>query len=280
MSDNIRSIQETLRNIVTEHGEEILQDTDKLSGVLSKTAPAQEKTGMLLVQALDTGIGEYYTNTKIMRKERIISRTLDLLKPSFPEAQIQEITSVLFYALGWDTTIVSVYFAEYIKRMMPSKQMDNTALPAGKPAADSSGTKEEKIRETAVQNFPEISLESPMDQQKQGRKKRKLILLVIIVLIVAAILVVLLLFWINSRKPAQEAGMLQFDLNQDGAVDSTDAAAILGISAKMGVSGEEKPDESLIRQGDVNGDSLVDASDAAQILQYAALEGVADAQNP
>ncbi len=275
MSDGIQNIQETLRNIVTEYGAEILQDTNKLSAALSKTASAHETAGAILVQALDKGIGAYYTNSNNMPKERIISRTLDLLKPSFPDVQIQEVTSVLFHAMGWDTTIVKVYFAEYIKRMMPSKQVNCDTL---KPPANDIVKKEERNRETAAQNDSGMPAESLMDLQVGAVKKRRPILLVIIVLILGGILVVLLLFWISSRKPAQEAGMVQFDLNQDGVVDSTDVAAILGISAKMGVNGESEVDEALIKQGDVNGDSLMDASDAAQILQYAAQAGVADAK--
>lgn len=278
MSDGIQNIQETLRNIVTEYGEEILLDKTKLSDVLSEAAPAYPKAGTMLVQALDKGIGEYYTNTKNMPKERIISRTLDLLKPSFPDAEIQEITSVLFHAMGWDATIVRVYFAEYLKRIAPSKQVQNPSPPVENPAAVSSETMNMKNREMSIQNSSERSEDIPINQRMQNRKKGKNILLVVIALIMVGILSAVLLVWIHSRKPAQEVGMLQFDMNQDGTVDSTDAAAILGISAKMAVNGEAELDESLIKQGDVNGDSLVDASDAAQILQYAAQEGVADAK--
>lgn len=273
MSDGIQNLQETLRNIVTEHGADILLDADRLSVLLGTS-------GTILVQALGKGIGEYYTNAGTMPKERIISRTLDSLKSFFPDAQIQEITTLLFHAMGWDTTIVRVYFEEYLKRIMPPKQVQDAAVSVKKPAAISSETKEIESIEPLVQKFPERTSEIPMDLRIRRRPNWKLILLVILVVLLVGILAVVLLLRGGGKKPEEEVGMLQFDLNQDGAVDSTDAAAILGISAKLGVSGGEQPDESLIRQGDVNGDSLVDASDAAQILQHAAQAGVADTQNP
>lgn len=63
------------------------------------------------------------------------------------------------------------------------------------------------------------------------------------------------------------------DLNLDGAVDSTDAAAILVAAAKLGTGSESGLNASQTASADVNGDGLVNANDASYVLQYAAYVG-------
>lgn len=70
------------------------------------------------------------------------------------------------------------------------------------------------------------------------------------------------------------------DVDNNGAVDARDAAAVLTYAARQGagmagtLSGGEASDETVaFVAADVNGDGEVNAADAAMILQYSAQEG-------
>ncbi len=59
------------------------------------------------------------------------------------------------------------------------------------------------------------------------------------------------------------------DVNEDGAVDSSDASIVLDMYAKSS-TGSVYPDE-VVKAADVNGDGAVDSSDASRILELYAI---------
>ncbi len=63
------------------------------------------------------------------------------------------------------------------------------------------------------------------------------------------------------------------DINADGAVDATDASAILIAAAAVGSGAESGLTAEQETNADVNGDGGFDATDAAFVLQYAAATG-------
>lgn len=63
------------------------------------------------------------------------------------------------------------------------------------------------------------------------------------------------------------------DVNEDGNVDSLDAAEVLVAAAAMGSGGESGLTDTQMAAADCNGDGAVDALDAAEILRYAAAVG-------
>lgn len=60
------------------------------------------------------------------------------------------------------------------------------------------------------------------------------------------------------------------DVNEDGAVDSSDASIVLDMYAKSS-TGSVYPDEVDFKAADVNGDGAVDSSDASRILELYAI---------
>ncbi len=69
------------------------------------------------------------------------------------------------------------------------------------------------------------------------------------------------------------AGGMLGDVNEDGTVDSLDAAEILIAAAAMGSGGESGLTDAQMAAADCNGDTEVDALDAAEVLRYAAAVG-------
>ncbi len=63
------------------------------------------------------------------------------------------------------------------------------------------------------------------------------------------------------------------DVNEDGKVDASDAAALLTAAAKLGSGAESGLTEAQEAAANVNGDEAIDATDAAAILSYAAAVG-------
>ena len=69
------------------------------------------------------------------------------------------------------------------------------------------------------------------------------------------------------------------DLDDNGRVNSSDAALLLIAAAQIGAGQMPELDDLHSQMADVNGDGLINASDAAMILIYAAkvgAEGYAD----
>lgn len=64
------------------------------------------------------------------------------------------------------------------------------------------------------------------------------------------------------------------DVNDNGAVDSVDASAVLTSYAENAASASYTSDENFNKRADVNMDGLVDARDASLILKYYALASV------
>lgn len=63
------------------------------------------------------------------------------------------------------------------------------------------------------------------------------------------------------------------ELNNDGAVNASDAAIVLIAAADYGANGTSSLSDAQSAAADLNGDKAVNASDAALILQYAAIRG-------
>lgn len=63
------------------------------------------------------------------------------------------------------------------------------------------------------------------------------------------------------------------DLNADGAVDATDAAALLIAAANVGAGNDSGLTDVQETAADLNGDGTFDASDASLIMMYAAYTG-------
>lgn len=76
-----------------------------------------------------------------------------------------------------------------------------------------------------------------------------------------------------ANMEAAAAAALLGDANEDGAIDATDAAAVLIDAAATGSGGTGTLTDSGRVLADVNVDTAVDASDAANILRYAAAVG-------
>ncbi|MBR3629955.1 MAG: hypothetical protein IKN55_05725, partial [Oscillospiraceae bacterium] len=63
------------------------------------------------------------------------------------------------------------------------------------------------------------------------------------------------------------------DLDDNGRVNSSDAALLLIAAAQIGAGQMPELDDLHSQMADVNGDGLINASDAAMILIYAAKVG-------
>lgn len=76
----------------------------------------------------------------------------------------------------------------------------------------------------------------------------------------------------TAYSPTYEIG----DLNQDGAINASDAAKILIASAKLGAASSSELNVGQEYAADVNGDGVINASDAALVLIYAAKVGAGE----
>lgn len=69
------------------------------------------------------------------------------------------------------------------------------------------------------------------------------------------------------------------DIDDDGAVDSSDASEVLMIYALVSTGSGDITEEERAA-GDVNGDGLVDSSDASLILSYYAYVSTGGTETP
>ena len=69
------------------------------------------------------------------------------------------------------------------------------------------------------------------------------------------------------------------DIDQDGEISSSDAAALLTAAAKIGIGEESGLSEEQLLNADLNLDKKFDATDAALLLRYAAQAGTGETQS-
>ncbi len=83
-------------------------------------------------------------------------------------------------------------------------------------------------------------------------------------------------YWVTQytlTADFEENTTISGDVNEDGKVDASDAAALLTAAAKLGSGAESGLTEAQEAAANVNGDEAIDATDAAAILSYAAAVG-------
>lgn len=87
-----------------------------------------------------------------------------------------------------------------------------------------------------------------------------------------------------TGKFSLEPNYMLGDVDNDGIINSNDAAAILIASARKGAStraaAPSEKDDYLKLYGDVDENGIVNASDSAVILQYSALKGAGNQMRP
>ena len=105
--------------------------------------------------------------------------------------------------------------------------------------------------------------------------KHKQFIIQILLLFVLLILQLVILLTLVSCDRIEKMLILG-DVNQDGKVNSVDAAEILAVAARSSVGGESGLTKAQKKSADVNKDNKINALDASIILAYSAYKGVND----